>query len=273
MRTFSLLIATAIFSIASNFAEAQIVINEINYKDSPSFETKDWVEFFNSSTAAVDVSNWVFKDSDDSHAFTFPTGTTIPASGYLVIAQELAVFRTKYPNVNPVLGDFTFGLSGGGELIRLFDANGNLVDDVDYDDVAPWPVAADGNGPTLELNSPTLDNSVAGNWSACATTAFPNGTPGAANNNCTLSEESVALIQFTMYPNPMVDQVNIQLSHTERLPVEMRLYDITGRMVRYEKGYSDQLVLERENLVTGTYILSLTIKEISYHNSIKLVVQ
>ena len=47
------------------------------------------------------------------------------------------------------MGDFEFGLSGDGELIKLFDSNGSLVDEVEYDDIAPWPIEADGEGATL----------------------------------------------------------------------------------------------------------------------------
>ena len=101
--------------------ESEIVINEINYKDSPGLEVKDWVELYNNSDISVDISGWVFKDSDDLHEFIIPSGTIMPAGSYIVLAQSLADFQTYYPDVSPVLGDFEFGLSGGGELIRLYD--------------------------------------------------------------------------------------------------------------------------------------------------------
>jgi len=67
-------------------------------------------------------------------------------------------------------------------LIKLFDSNDILMDDVEYDDEDPWPVEADGAGPTLELIDPYLDNSLAENWMA----SEGYGSPGSANtmNSC-----------------------------------------------------------------------------------------
>ena len=42
------------------------------------------------------------------------------------------------------IGDFVFGLVGGGEELRLFNETGDLVDNVYYNDNSPWPDAADG---------------------------------------------------------------------------------------------------------------------------------
>ena len=47
----------------------------------------------------------------------------------------------------------------------LLDAFGNVIDEVCYYDVAPWP-AADGNGYYLKLADVNLDNSLASSWTA-----------------------------------------------------------------------------------------------------------
>ena len=77
------------------------------------------------------------------------------------------------------IGNLNFGLSGGGELIRIFDSTGVLADAVYYDDIDPWPEEADGNGPTLELINPFEDNALAINWSA----SEGYGSPGSINTN------------------------------------------------------------------------------------------
>jgi hypothetical protein len=46
--------------------------------------------------------------------------------------------------VENVVGPFEFGLSSKGELLRLFEAFGTLVDYVEYSNDAPWPVKPDG---------------------------------------------------------------------------------------------------------------------------------
>ena len=58
-------------------------------------------------------------------------------------------------------GPIGFGFAGSGELLRLFNAQGQLVDSVRYDDQSPWPTAADGQGASLALVNPLLDNAQA----------------------------------------------------------------------------------------------------------------
>ena len=67
-------------------------------------------------------------------------------------------------------------------MVRLFDSYEILMDDVEYDDVDPWPVEADGTGATLELIHPSLDNSLPENWIA----SMGHGSPGSVNtiNSC-----------------------------------------------------------------------------------------
>ena len=64
-------------------------------------------------------------------------------------------------------------LSNSGATIEITDAFGNQVDIVAYDDAAPWPVEADGDCPTLELNDPNPDNNDGNNWHASTVTGHP----------------------------------------------------------------------------------------------------
>jgi len=69
------------------------------------------VELYNSGASPVDLSGFVFRDNDDTHTYSIPTGTTIPASGYLVLDEAA----------------FGFGL-GSADSARLFDTTGAVVD-------------------------------------------------------------------------------------------------------------------------------------------------
>jgi PKD repeat protein len=53
-----------------------------------------------------------------------------------------------------------------------------MVDHVAYDDADPWPTAPGGNGPTLALIDPSLDNALPESWDA---SEQDGGTPGAIN--------------------------------------------------------------------------------------------
>jgi len=88
--------------------DIELYINEILSTGDP-----DWVELYNASTEAIDLSG--FKVSDGPEAkVTLPAGTTIAAKGYYI-----------FPCTD-------FGLSSGGEKFYIWDAEGKLVDNVEF---------------------------------------------------------------------------------------------------------------------------------------------
>ena len=155
-----------------------IVINEINYNSTDNFDYDDWEEIYNSSNDTIDISSWLLKDEDDEHIFTVPSNIKILPEQYIIFCKDTIKFTELFPDVESYYGNLGFGLSGGSDLVRLFDYTGSLVDTVRYDDDDPWPLSADGNGPTLELKHPTLDNKLWESWSA----SEGYGTPGAQNS-------------------------------------------------------------------------------------------
>ena len=163
---------------SSDIFDGGVVINEINYNSLDSFDPDDWVEIYKSSNEPIDLGSWLLKDDKDDHIFTIPLNTLLLPNQYLVFCTDTIKFTALFPDVNPYYGDLGFGLGGDGDIVRLFDYNGLLVDIVEYDDIAPWDTLADGSGPTLELNHPPLDNTLGENWSA----SQGHGTPGAVNS-------------------------------------------------------------------------------------------
>jgi len=89
-----------------------VVVNEI---ESDGGTPGDWIELANTTSAPVDVSGLVLKDNDDTHAFTLPAGTTLPALGFLVVDES----------TDPAAG-LSFGL-GKADSVRLFDADGTTL--------------------------------------------------------------------------------------------------------------------------------------------------
>ncbi|MBM3845869.1 MAG: hypothetical protein FJ405_06245, partial [Verrucomicrobia bacterium] len=137
-----------------------IVINEVMY-DAPSDEpSAEFVEIYNRSTNTVDVSGWRFTDAIE---FTFPSGTQIGPDSYLVVAADSAAMRVIYGGI-PVMGDFNGRLANNGERIRLIDARGNLADEVEYAPGGNWPRLANGDGSSMELRNPWMNNALASAW-------------------------------------------------------------------------------------------------------------
>ncbi len=159
-----------IFPVAT--ATATIVINEIHYNPANNTRT-EFVELHNPTALPIDVSGWQFTNGI---AYTFPAGTVIAAGGFAVVASHLADFQTEYGFVP--LGPFGGGISSDGEKLDLRNATGTLVDTVDYKPEFPWPIAAGGgDGPSMELVHPSLDNNLGGSWrSSVSTVNYPQQT-------------------------------------------------------------------------------------------------
>jgi hypothetical protein len=139
---------------------ADIVINEVMF-DPPSDERDgEYVEIYNRGSAAVDLTGWRFADGID---FAFPPGTTVAAGDYIVVAANATRLRAAHGDL-PVLGDFTGRLDNRGERIRLEDAFGNLADEVDYLVGGDWPDLTQGDGSSLELVNPWMDNALPSAW-------------------------------------------------------------------------------------------------------------
>ena len=150
-----------------------------NSKLPDGIDPADWVELYNSTNESISIGWWEFKDENDDHVFTIPEGKVLGPGQYLVLCKDTLRFNNSFPHVGNYVGDLGFGLRGGGELVRLFNSDGLLVDEVEYDNSSPWPTEPDGNGPTLELLYPSLDNDLGENWAASDSYG---GTPGMVNS-------------------------------------------------------------------------------------------
>lgn len=105
-----------------------VMINEILALNSRSVadargEFDDWIELFNRSDSAVDLSGMYLSDRpEDPRKWKFPRGTTIPPNGYLVVWADGGEGDGGELHAN-------FRLSGDGEQLLLVDtdARGNRV--------------------------------------------------------------------------------------------------------------------------------------------------
>lgn len=128
--------------------EGPVVISEIMYHPVLEEDFVDWHEFVevhNPSPDTVSLSGWKL---EGGIAYMFPDGTDIAAGAYLVVARNRPSLLAVYPGVNQaaVLGEYQGELDNGGDPIVLRRADGMASDAIEYDDDAPWPVAADALG-------------------------------------------------------------------------------------------------------------------------------
>ena len=135
-----------------------IVINEIHYDPEDQTVRAEFIELYNQGDQSVNLLGWELRGGVQ---FTFPNTVLAPGE-YLVVAENPAIALSEF-GVN-ALGPWTGRLRNSGEEIRLRDAVGTTVDEVNYGVGFPWPIAAQGEGPSMELINPQLDNDLGGSW-------------------------------------------------------------------------------------------------------------
>ena len=141
----------------------RIVINEIMYN--PSVAGAQFVELYNNSTnTAFDLSGWQLQGA----GYTFPTGSILTPTNYLVLAANGQAFATAYGNTKPIFGTFSGSLPPSG-VLALNTSSNVTVAEVQYANQLPWPTNA--NGASLQLIDPHQDNWRVGNWAVVLTNA------------------------------------------------------------------------------------------------------
>jgi hypothetical protein len=131
----------------------------------------EFVELKNTGTNVLDLSGLSWNGIN----FTFTNGTLLAPGQFFVLVRNAASFALKYPAVT-VNGVFAGRLDNGGENLRLVHPLGTTVFGVEYDDEAPWPVAADNHGFSLVQPGDTQAPDRGSNWRA---STLPGGSPGA----------------------------------------------------------------------------------------------
>jgi hypothetical protein len=199
-------LATTISNANAGPLVGPIVISELMYH--PDANGDEFIELRNITAndvllfdATHPTNTWRVNGID----FLFPTNVVLPSNSFaLIVASDPAAFRVKYsvPEEVLVLGPFAGTLQDSGERIELQrpdpeDASGTTfitVDEVRYNDKAPWSPAADGSGPSLQRRIVTDYGNDPTNWFA----ALPSpGSPasGAEPPIITQQPQSFAALQ------------------------------------------------------------------------------
>jgi len=255
----------AVFTAAVE-EDVDVIINEVFYKSGEDIKPSDWVEIYNAGDATVDLLGWTFSDSQYDSAFVFNTSYVLYPEAYLVICKNTQNFKTCYPWVNNVVGEIRFGLSSLGDNLRLYNAEGLLMDAVDYYPTGEWPLEANGGGASLEVIDPGEANEYADNWMAS-----PNGgTPGEQNTHFvdtgvfTPSKTLEAALRCD--PNPIAAKSRVSFSIKKTGYYQLDILNSHGQVVQvleqqvYSAG-SHQLLLNRSGLsrlASGLYLLRLS---------------
>jgi hypothetical protein len=157
-------------------AAPQVVIHEIHYDPEPKTEHVEFIELYNAGDEAADLSGWRFNNGVD---YTFAADVSLEPGGYLVLTENKEHFDKKFGSVLAIgikaFDSWSDGtLNNDSDRITLVDGTGELVDEVDYQSSFPWPIAANGDGVSMELINADLDNDLGGSWRSASDSPTPN---------------------------------------------------------------------------------------------------
>jgi hypothetical protein len=154
---------SVVYNRTNTSPAGRVVINEIMYN--PVMAEAQFVELYNNSTnTTFDLSGWQLQ----ALSYTFPNGSILAPTNYLVLAANGAVFAGAYGATNPVFDTFSGTLPSSG-ILALNTSSNVTVAEVEYKNQLPWPTNANGTSASLQLIDPHQDNWRVGNWAAVAT--------------------------------------------------------------------------------------------------------
>ena len=166
----------------------------------------------------------------------------------------------SYTTMDFVSIKFNFGKA---DEVKLFHANGMLIDSVSYNSVAPWPTSPNGGGSSLTLCDPNLDNSLASSWEASLdefTTLQGTKIYATPGTGCVLHTKVAPKLQngITVYPNPTSDELYISNPANDLL--EITILSAIGKPVKSLQSAKGIASFDLTGLPKGMYFVKMNNK-------------
>ncbi|MBP6209668.1 MAG: DUF11 domain-containing protein [Anaerolineales bacterium] len=118
-----------------------IIINEIAWSGTASSAEDEWLELYNPSSVAINVTGWTLKSASGSLNITL--SGTVNAGGYFLLERgdNTTISDTAADQIYSGTGSGP--LSDGGEVLTLRDGSGNFIDTANNEGSTsasnPWP--------------------------------------------------------------------------------------------------------------------------------------
>ena len=215
-----------------------LVISRINYNPRPqgfvSSDRLEFIEITNNSDEHVNLSGIYFGGMGLS--YVFPINSYLQPRQKAIICSDSLQFVRNYAQIP--FGQYARHLSNHSQKLVLYDAWGNLIDEVTYSCNPPWPEAANGRGSFLELIDLNSDNSLAENWRASEI----------------LSTELLQQNATMVYPNPFSDFIHIE---TNEHKTTYSIINAIGHEVISRECTSNSTTIDTSELPAGIYVVRI----------------
>lgn len=185
---------------------ADIVMNEIYARGTAA--DPDWIEVYNTTSSAVDITGYKIYDSGGQSGSKtkklFPSGSLIPAKGFIVIVTDDADASG-------------FGMSSSGEKVWFENQTGTILDSVEFSAHS-----------AVQSFSRIPDG---GQWqvSNSITRGLTNGTGTSVSDN---AANSKTFVLHQNYPNPFNPSTSISYQLNSNSFVSLVVFDLMGREIR-----------------------------------------
>jgi hypothetical protein len=147
-------------------------LTEIMYN--PSAGGVEFIELQNTGVQPISLQGVQLDEGSPFAAFSFANESLAPGECF-VLTENVAAFQAVYGTAARVASWTAGNLNNGGERVVVRDPLGNAIHDFSYNDVMPWPLSPDGEGPSLEVIDVNGDYGDGLNWRA---SFEPFGSPG-----------------------------------------------------------------------------------------------
>jgi hypothetical protein len=239
-------------------------ITELNYhpldQDTTSDNEFEFVELKNVGSNDVALNSASFITGIH---YKFGDKTLAPGE-FVVLASNKQEFYSRYSFMP--YDEYEGQLDNGGERVVFVDAAGDTVLSFRYNDKAPWPVEADGEGYTLVSKSVFgIGNPDSPDYWIRSDSI--NGSPGRDDELSDVSDNNsfvpLGFALYQNYPNPFNPSTKISFVIPKSSFVILKIYDILGREVttlingvKHPGKYS--ISFDANELASGVYFYSLT---------------
>ena len=231
------------FSNCNATATPSLVITKISYNPLetdafPESQDLEFIEIQNTGTTTVNLTGVYLSKLGVS--YQFQENATIAPAQAIQLAGNTDVFLAKF-GVD-AYDKFERNLSNSSQNLVLVDAFGNLIDQVEYSDKAPWPEAADGDGFYLELINVNSDNALASNWKA------------SSDEVLSINRFDNSEVVFSVYPNPAEEKLMIR---AEKIIQEISIFNLLGQQIKTFQVNFRSGGINISELKKGMYILNI----------------
>ena len=216
-------------------ANGQVVVNEIlasnqNFNFDSNGEDDDWMELYNTSNVALDLSGLCLSDDiANLQKYTIPPNTYLgPNNRILIWCDKDTLQHGLHTN---------FKLSSSADQV-IFSDGLNIYDQVAWNNVSSniaWARCPDGSS-SFAFSTPTPEEP----------------------NNCFASTETLSLENITVYPNPSKGLVYFHFDAQNTIQFEV--LDCRGGLI-CQNSFLAAGMIDLKNLESGLYYMKFTIKE------------